>query len=74
MALLRDVRNFLTHNGDKNSIDKDFLTSRRMLVLCEKVRFFVEACLLRATGLEDAEIAGVLGADDAYHYWRRQRH
>jgi len=74
MALLRDVRNFLTHYGDKKSIDREFLTSRRLLILCEKTRLFVEACLLGATGLEDGEIANVVSASESYHYWRRQQH
>jgi len=45
-----------------------------LLILCEKTRLFVEACLLGAKGLEDAEIAKVLSAGESYHYWRRQQH
>jgi len=42
---LRDARNFLTHYGEKSALQKDFLTSKRVLTLREKTRYFMEACL-----------------------------
>jgi hypothetical protein len=74
MQLLRDVRNFLTHYGNKKTVQEDFATSRRAFVLREKTRFFVEACFLSAIAIDDADIYEQFDQSPAYTYWCREKH
>lgn len=74
MKLLKDVRNFLTHFGTSKQLDKDFLMSRRMVVLYEKSRLFVEVCLLGATGMTDDELYSLFGNFEQYNGWRHEDH
>lgn len=74
LKLLRDVRNFLTHFGDKKTIQKDFLTSRRMVVLREKTRFFIEACMLSAIGVNDGDIRRLFDQSSTYYHWKNEAH
>lgn len=71
MALLKDVRNFLTHYGDQK-LQKEFLWSRDIYILKEKTRHFLEICLLGAMGMTDDEIDQLLRDFEPYRGWRME--
>ena len=73
LTLLKNVRNFLTHYGTQKKFDRDFLFSRRLYVLSEKARLFVEICLLGILGLNDKEIVELLGQFEPYT-WALEKH
>jgi hypothetical protein len=52
MVLLKNVRNFLTHYGDKGGLTKEFIFSREVYALGEKARLFLEVCLLGCDGYD----------------------
>ena len=66
MVLLKDVRNFLTHYGEKKTVGKDLLWSRELMVLKEKARLFLEICLLGAMGMTDEEIVELMRNFEPY--------
>jgi hypothetical protein len=69
MILLKDVRNFLTHYGEHKGLSKEFLWSRDIFVVKEKVRLFAEICLLGAMGLTDDEIHEMMRDFEPYQGW-----
>jgi hypothetical protein len=72
LTLLKNVRNFLTHYGDKGQLTKKFMSSREVFVLGEKARLFLEVCLLGAMGMKDSEILLLLEDFAPYLDWRRE--
>jgi hypothetical protein len=74
MSLLKDVRNFLTHYGDKKKFNKQFLESRRIMILSGKVSIFFEICLLGAIGFADEEIKNILQSVDDYAHLKWESH
>jgi ApeA N-terminal domain 1 len=72
MVMLKDVRNFLAHYGEKKALTKDFLWSRDIVVLKEKAHLFLEICLLGAMGLSDDEIQGLVSNFEPYLDWRME--
>jgi hypothetical protein len=70
MVLLKNVRNFLTHFGDKGRLTKEFMSSREIYALGEKARLFLEVCLLGAMGMTDGEIFVLLDDFEPYIDWR----
>jgi ApeA N-terminal domain 1 len=74
MSLLKDVRNFLTHYGDRKHFDRRFLESRRILILNAKVNLFFEVCLLGALGFSDDKIGNIMQSTDDYAGLTREPH
>jgi len=74
MALLKDVRNFLTHYGRGKGLDKEFLESRKLLILAEKAKLFVEVCFLGLLGLGDQEIVHIMSRFEPYVGCRMTSH
>ena len=72
MAAIKDVRNFLTHYSVKKDLGKDFLWSRKLIVLKEKVRLLLETCLLGSIGMTDNEIQSLLNDFAPYQHWRME--
>jgi len=72
MAMLKDVRNFLTHYGEKKTLGKEFLQSRDGFVLKEKTRLFLEICLLGVMGMTDEEIGQLARDFSPYNGWRAE--
>jgi HEPN superfamily Apea-like protein len=66
MALLKDARNFLTHYGSGKGFDREFLESRKLLILAEKTKLFVEVCFLGLLGMSDQEIVGMISRFEPY--------
>jgi ApeA N-terminal domain 1 len=71
MVRLKDVRNFLTHYGDKG-LNKEFMSSVEIYALGEEARLFLEVCLLGAMGMKDSEILRLLEDFEPYLDWRRE--
>ena len=72
MTMLKDVRNFLTHYGEKKTIGKEFLQSRNIFVLKEKTRLFLEICLLGVMEMTDEEIEQLARDFNPYNGWRAE--
>lgn len=74
MALLRDVRNFLVHYGEKAQFKIDFLSSTRLMVLYEKCRLFAEIAVLGELGMDDAQLPEFLTSFEPYAQWSHVDH
>jgi hypothetical protein len=74
MALLRDVRNFLVHYGEKARFGIDILSSPRLMVLHEKARLFAEIAMLGELGIDDEELPQFLTRFEPYAEWSHVDH
>ncbi len=74
MKLLTEVRNYLTHYGDRKSLGKNPLWSRQFYVLLAKVRLFMEVCLLGVLGFDDCSIYDRLRTFEPYLGWKDESH
>ncbi|HZL59175.1 MAG TPA: HEPN domain-containing protein [Stellaceae bacterium] len=74
MALLKDARNFLTHYGRGKEFNREFLESRKLLILAEKAQLFVEICFLGLLGMNDQEIVGMINRFEPYVNCRTTNH
>lgn len=72
MALLKNVRNFLTHYGDTGQLTKEYMFSPDVFWLGEKARLFLEVCLLGVMGMTDNEILELLKDFAPYADWCRE--
>ena len=69
MIVLKNVRNFLTHYGEQKALGEEFLWSRELLVINEKVRLFLQVCLFGAMGMMDEEIKSLIDNFYPYKHW-----
>jgi len=74
MRLIRDVRNYLTHFEDRKGRMEKYVQERPFVILTRKLRFFVEICLLRSIGMDDAAKSKLLALVREYHWLATEAH
>jgi hypothetical protein len=74
MRLIRDVRNYLTHFEDQKGRWEKYIQERPFVTLTRKLRLFIEICLLRSIGIDDAVKSELLREVRDYQWLATETH